>query len=201
MKNGITNGSESMNIFSGGLIPQMKVSLALSQRKIYLYDDVEGNSIFECIYYLNKLMDIDKTTGEKPPIDIYISSDGGIIYEGFALLGLIESMKDSGYVINTINMSKAFSMGFIIAICGTNRYANRYASYMFHDVSCMTWGKLEYQQERMEESLRLRKILHDITTKYTKLEEKDLSYWLERKQDKFFSTEEAIQFGIVDKIL
>lgn len=183
------------------LINQMKLSLVLNQRKIFLYDEVTEDSVFECIYYLYKLMDIDNHTGEKSPIDIYINSNGGYVADGLTLISLIEHMKDMGYEINTINMGRAFSMGFVIAICGTHRKAYRYSRYMAHDGSAGCFGKIQEMEERLEENKQMSKIMFDIIIKYTSITSEQLNDWKERKLDKFFSAEELLELKGVDEIL
>ena len=54
----------------------MRLSLALKQRKIFLKDYVTEDTIFECVYCLHRLMDIDNKVGTKEPIEIYINSNG-----------------------------------------------------------------------------------------------------------------------------
>ncbi len=65
----------------------------------------------------------------------------------------------------------------------------------------MTWGKLEYQKERLEENVRMRQILHDITVKYTKLEEKTSCIGWKERQINSFQQKKLYSFGIADKIL
>lgn len=184
-----------------GMLPQMKLSLALNQRKVFLYDVVDESVVFETMYYLHKIMGIDKTSSIKPPIELYISSPGGSAEDGFSLISLIESMKDSGYTINTINMGRAYSMGFALAVCGTNRYCYRYSRYMVHDASSMCAGKLESMQEDINELRNIRDIYNDIIVKYTDLSKDFLKDINDRKSDKFFSAEEALNLHIVDAII
>lgn len=183
------------------LVPQMRLSLALNQRKIFLYDDVEEDSIFECIYYLNRIIDIDNRTGEKPPIDIFINSNGGSVYDCFSLISMIEKMKDDGYEIRTINAGKAFSAGFIISIVGSKRISYRYSSYMVHDVSTISKGSIQTIVEDIEESKRLREIINGIIYKYTNISKEDLENWQARKIDKFFSAKEALDLKITDEVM
>lgn len=184
-----------------GLVAQMKLSLVLNQRKIFLYDDVSENSIFECIYYLYKLMDMDKRTGEKSPIDIFINSNGGYVDDGLTLISLIEYMKDNGYDITTINMGRAYSMGFMISICGTHRKSYRYGRYMVHDISSCAYGKAQQMQEDIEDMKISRAVLYDIIQKYTSITLEQLTEWQEKKIDKFLSAQELLELKGVDEIL
>lgn len=184
-----------------GLTPQMKSSLAINQRKIFLYDEVEENSIFECIYYLNKLMYIDNVYEEKNPIEILINSNGGSVYDCLTLVSLIEQMKDMGYKIITTNIGRAFSAGFILSIVGSERRSYRFSSYMTHDISTFMCGKLQDIKEDTKETERLRNLINEIIVRYTKIPLKDLEKWQERKLDKYFDAKEALKLGITDMVL
>lgn len=189
------------NAISNSLIPQMRVALALNQRKIFLYDDVTENSIFECIYYLNKLVDMDNKLGTKPPIDIMINSNGGYVQDGLSLVSLMETLIESGYNIRTTNIGRAFSMGSIIAISGSERLCYRYGRYMIHDISAGTYGTLSQLQENVEEFEHLRNTLYNIIIKRTSVKLNMLKEWHEHKYDKYFSAEEALKYSLVDKII
>lgn len=183
------------------LIYQMRLSLVLRQRKIYLYDYVDENSVFECLYYLNKLTEVDTISGTKEPIEILINSNGGSVYDGLTLISLIEQMKNNGYKIITTNIGRAFSMGFMISLCGSIRRSYKYSTYMVHDVSTMAYGKIQSIKEDLIESERLRNILYDIITKNTNLTISNLEEWHEKKIDKFFSAEESLSLKICDEIV
>jgi len=182
-----------------GLINQMKLSLVLNQRKIFLYDEVTENSVFECIYYLYKLMDMDNRSEEKPPIEIYINS--GLVDDGLTLISLIEHMKEIGYKITTINMGRAYSMGFVISICGSHRKSYRYGRYMAHDISAWTYGKAQQMEQDIEDMKISRKVIYDIIQKYTSITLEQLTEWQEKKLDKYFSAQEFLELKGVDEIL
>ena len=55
----------------------MRTSMALNQRKIIIYDDIDENSILEAIYFLNRIKYIDdKFRKTKDDIEIQINTDG-----------------------------------------------------------------------------------------------------------------------------
>lgn len=176
-------------------------NLAIKERKIMIYDGVDENSILEAIYYLYRFRSIDIKLGQKRPIDILINSCGGNVMDGFSLISLIESMKEEGWIINTTNIGYAFSMGFYISICGSNRYSYRYATYLCHDISFGFEGNFGEIMEKVKESERLRKILEEITIKYTKLTKEDLNKIFEYRLDKTYSANDAVKLGIADAII
>lgn len=198
--NSVISGSNYIKEFNGSS-SQMKFSLAINQRKIFLYDEVGESSIFECIYYLNKLMYVDSMYGTKEPIEILINTNGGGVYDCLTLVSLIEHMKDIGYKIITTNIGKAFSAGFILSIIGSERKAYRFSSYMTHNISTFMYGQLQEIKEDSEEMERLKQSLNKIISKYTKITLKDLEKWQERKINKYFNSEEALKYGITDVIL
>lgn len=182
-------------------INQMKISLALKQRKIFFYNTVNENSVMETMYYLHRLMEIDEAFGEKRPIEILINSNGGSCTDGLSLIALIESMISSGYKIITTNMGRAFSMGFMLAISGSERRCYNHARYMIHDVSTGTFGKLQQIQEDADETKIIRNMMYDIVCDKTNITKEQLIDWQEHKVDKFFSAEEALNLKITDKLV
>lgn len=176
-------------------------NLAVKERKIMIYNDVDENSMMEALYYLYRFRSIDLKRGTKKPIDILINSCGGKVSDGLSLISLIESMKDEGWTINTINTGYALSMGFLISICGTNRYCYRYSTYMLHDVSMALEGKFMSVQEEMHEINRTRNTIKEIVLKYTNLTENDVEEIWKLKQDKNYSAKEAVELKISDAIV
>lgn len=180
----------------------LTVSLALQQRKILLYDDVNENSILEAIYLLHRLRDLDeKYSDTKRPIEIQINSNGGNVDDGLTLISLIESMKEEGYEIITTNIGRAYSMGFLISLCGSKRTAYRYAHYMYHDISYGLFGKHGDIVEYIETCKHFREIIKEIVCKYTTLKKEELDDINIKKQDKYFNVDEMLELKGVDEIV
>jgi len=183
-------------------IPQMKFSLAVNQRKILLYDEVSEDSVTEVIYYLNKIRDIDnKLNKEKEPIEIQINTNGGFVADGLALVSLIESMKSEGYKIITTNIGKAYSMGFILAICGSERRAYRYSHYMYHDISYGAYGKHNDVVDAIECSEYFRGVIKEIILKYTAMTPEQIDEYNSTRKDRFFTPNEVLELKGVDTIV
>lgn len=196
------NDTENFDIIpQNNLKTQMKISLALNSRKISLVDDIEEDSIYECIYFLNKLKRLDNITKTKEPIEILVNTYGGAVEEGLVLVSLIEQMKDEGYKIITTNIGKAYSMGFIISICGSERRAYRYSRYMYHDVALGCYGKYQECKQRLEETDILRSYIKEIVCKYTSISEKDIEEINSRKDDIYYTVNKMKELKGVDIIL
>lgn len=180
----------------------MRTSMALNQRKIIIYDDIDENSILEAIYFLNRIKYIDdKFRKTKDDIEIQINTDGGLVEDGFSLISLIENMKEEGYNIITTNIGKAYSMGFLLSLCGSVRQSYRYSTYMFHDISYGVYGKYGDINDSVEHANMLRKNIYNIVTKYTILTEEDLKDINEHRKDKFYTPNDMMEIKGVDIIV
>ena len=179
----------------------IKKNLAIYQRKILINSDITNESVTEAIYYLYTLMDLDREEGTKEPINILLNTPGGSVWDGLILVSLIEQMKDMGYTINTTAIGTAASMGFVIFITGSNRYSYRHAQFMLHDISTMMGGKVKDLEESMEDLKKCQTKVFDIIKKYTNIPDDKLDDWIKHKMDVFFYPEEAVKFGVVDKVL
>lgn len=183
------------------LIYQMRASSAMKMRKIFLNEDVTEDTIFECIYYLYKIIDFDNKTKTKDPIEIYVNSNGGLLTECMSLISLIEQMKDIGYKIITINSGKAYSAGFFISLVGSVRKSYRYAEYMYHSMSAGTIDKLQNMVEDVEHFKQNQELLHSIVSKYTDIPVSELIEVDRCKIDKFYTPEEMLKYNAIDIIL
>lgn len=180
---------------------EMKVSSALKRRRIYLSDEVERETIFDVLYFLDKLRDIDLKLGTKEDIEIIVDSYGGTIYNGLALVSKIEQLKDEGYNIIITVSAVAMSMGFMLLICGSKRQSYRYATILAHQPSCWNCGTLKDLEDGVAETRRLWNLMKKLILKYTKIPESRLDEIKEKKQDWILTPEECLEYGVIDKII
>lgn len=198
---GLKNEDIEFMKLPSSLESQMKFSLAVNQRKILINENITENTAMEVLYYLSKIKSIDEQLGTKDDIEIYVDTNGGEVFAAFSVVDMIEQMKKEGYNIITINMSKAFSAGFLIVLSGSIRKAFSRSRYMLHDVSNATWGKTQQMREDIEETEIIRDMCFDLIQKYCNISEEQIKYWIDRKVDKFFSAKEMLELKGVDEIL
>lgn len=178
------------------------------ERKLYFTKQVDQSSIEELTKSLIEINDSDEKLikiyniyglNYKPePIEIYIDSYGGNVYQCFGLLSL---MKNSKTPIHTIVTGCAMSCGFMILISGHKRFAYEYSTALYHQVSSGVWGKLKDMQEDLAETERLQEMIESITLQKTKITAKRLKKAFTGKQDWFISSEDCLKLGVVDEIL
>ena len=100
-----------------------------------------------------------QNTGQ-PVLPVIIDSYGGQVY---SLMSMISNIKNSRIPVATIIEGKAMSCGAILFSFGAEgmRYIDPDATVMIHDVSSMSWGKVEEIKVSADETERLnQKIYH-----------------------------------------
>ena len=96
-----------------------------------------------------------QNTGQ-PIIPVIIDSYGGQVY---SLMSMISDIKHSKIPVATIVQGKAMSCGAILFTFGAegHRYMDPDATFMIHDVSSFTGGKIEELKADAKEAERLNK--------------------------------------------
>ena len=148
--------------------------------------------------HLKKLYAVYGLNYDPKPINIYIDSYGGQVYQCFGLIGVMERSETK---IHTIVTGAAMSCGFIILINGHKRFAYRHATPLYHQVSSGFFGKVKDLEEKLEETKRLQKKIEDMTLRLTKISKKKLSDILKNKIDWFMTADSALELGVIDEIL
>jgi ATP-dependent Clp protease protease subunit len=148
--------------------------------------------------YIAKLSEVHGFTYSPKPIELYIDSYGGHVYQCLGLLGIIE--KSAGPV-HTIVTGCAMSAGFLIAISGHKRIAYDQATFMYHQVSAGAFGTLKEMEEEVIEVKRLQTIIEQHTLSKTKITDKDLEKCYEKKKDWYFTAKQALKHGVIDSIV
>lgn len=147
---------------------------------------------------LEKLYPVYGLEYSRKPIKIMIDSYGGYVYQCMGLVGIMEKSKTQ---IHTYATGAAMSCGFIILICGHQRYAYKHATPMYHQVSTGFWGKTQDMEESYKETKRLQEKFEKITLDKTKISKSKLKEILKYKQDWYMDAKEALSFGVIDEIL
>lgn len=168
-------------------------SRLLKDRIIYLYgeiDDINSNTIVAQLLYLDSLNHDD--------ISIYINSPGGSVTGGMAIYDTMNFIKSD---VSTICIGMAASMGAFLLSSGEKgkRYCLPNSEVMIHQPLGGVQGQASEIKIAANRILKLRDKLNNIlshnTGKDIKIIEKDTD------RDYFLSSEEAKEYGLIDKIL
>jgi ATP-dependent Clp protease protease subunit len=137
---------------------------------------------------------------QDPDKDIYfyINSPGGVITSGLSMYDTMNYIKPD---IVTICIGQAASMGAFLLSSGTKgkRYALPHARIMIHQPSGGAQGQSTDIQIQAQEIQRLKDTLNGIMAEQTGKTAKRLEKDTER--DKFMSAQEALEYGLIDKVL
>jgi ATP-dependent Clp protease, protease subunit len=182
-------------------LEEMKINSAMRDRRIFISEEVDRESMFKACYLLDRLVELDKHDQTKKDIEIIIDSYGGYIYHGLALISKILSLRDRGYKIITTVNSVAMSMGFMILLCGSERRGLKHSRIMCHQPSSASWGTLQDMEESVEETVELWNRMKELIIKYTNITNEQLEDIKSRKYDWFMWSEDAIKLGVIDTII
>jgi ATP-dependent Clp protease protease subunit len=177
-------------------------------RNLYLPDQVTQktmNSLTSSIIsinnndkYLKGLYKLHNIEYVAAPIKIYIDSYGGSVYQCFGLLGVMDKSETP---IHTIVTGCAMSCGFMILISGHKRFGYELSTPLYHQVSTGFMGTVQDMEESLKETKRLQKMVEKITLNKTKITKKKLAEIMKNKVDWYMSAEEALNLGVVDKVI
>lgn len=131
-------------------------------------------------------------------ITIYINSPGGLVTAGMAIY---DTMQYVNCPIQTIVTGQACSMGSLLASAGTKgkRFMLPHSRHMIHQPLGGARGQATDVEIQANELLRWKKELTKIYEKTTGQPYDKLKDDMER--DKFMTSEEAVAYGLADKIV
>jgi ATP-dependent Clp protease, protease subunit len=129
---------------------------------------------------------------------LYLNSPGGIVSAGMAIYDTIQFMKAP---VNTICMGMAASMGAFLLASGRKgkRSALPHARIMIHQPSGGAQGTAADIEIQAREILYLRQKLNELFAMHTGQTPEAIERDIDR--DRFMSAEEAVQYGIIDKVI
>lgn len=118
-------------------------------RRIHLLGEINDRT---AEYVIQRLQRLGRDSGTAP-VHLYISSDGGSVDSGFAI---IDQMLLLPCPVKTIVTGRGLSMGAVIAAYGTrgHRYITRHATAMLHPIMFGLEGDYVEQQYRMADFVR-----------------------------------------------
>ena len=154
-------------------------------------DDHVANLVVAQLLFLES-QDPDKD------IYLYINSPGGVVTAGLAIYDTMQYIKPD---VVTICIGQAASMAAVLLAGGAKgkRYSLPHSRIMIHQPLGGVQGQATDIIIHAEEIMRLKKMLIDIMAKHTGQPPEKLEQDMER--DKFMSPEEALEYGIIDKII
>ena len=169
-------------------------SRLLNERVIFLGEEVNSHTANMIVAQLLHL------AYENPDEDIklYINSPGGSVYDGLAIYDTMNFIKPD---VQTIGIGLQASMGAFLLSAGAKgkRAILPNARVMIHQPSSGTRGKITDQEIDLKEGLLLKEKLAQILAENSGQKHEKIKNDMER--DYWMSAEEAVEYGLVDKII
>ncbi|MFP3927809.1 MAG: ATP-dependent Clp endopeptidase proteolytic subunit ClpP [Desulfobacteraceae bacterium] len=169
-------------------------SRLLKDRIIFIGEQVH-DSIANTI--IAQMLFLESEDPEKD-INLYINSPGGSVTAGLAIYDTMQYIRPE---ITTICMGQCSSMGALLLASGTHgkRYTLPHARVMIHQPLGGAQGQATDIDIHAREILKIRDTINRIMAKHTGQPLEQIEKDSER--DFFMNAEEAVKYGIVDKVI
>jgi ATP-dependent Clp protease protease subunit len=154
-------------------------------------NDLSSNSVVAQLLYL-------ESTAPEKPIQMYINSPGGSVYDAFAIY---DTMRYITAPVHTFCVGLAASAGSLLLAAGTpgKRFALQNSRIMVHQPSGGASGQASDVAIVAQEILRIRSQLNKIYSTHTDQPIETIEKYMER--DSYLDANEALKFGIIDSII
>ncbi len=198
--------SSQMNDPTGTLVPMVVeqsgrgeraydiYSRLLKERVIFLTGAIEEHNASLVVAQLLFL----EAENPKQDIYLYINSPGGVVTAGMAIFDTMRFIKPD---VSTLCMGQAASMGAFLLAAGTKgkRYALPNARIMIHQPLGGMRGQASDIEIHAREILRLKDSLNQHMADFSGQPIDKIAQDTDR--DNFMSSEEAMNYGLIDQVL
>jgi ATP-dependent Clp protease protease subunit len=186
----INKNVEASDMFEQIIIPQQN-----SERIVFLSGEVNELSIAQTITQLLSL-----AQHNTKPINLIVSTYGGSVDEMFSLYDVIKSLPCP---VHTIGLGKVMSAGVLLLSCGEKgkRLIGKSARIMMHPISSMLAGNIFELNNEAAEVQRMQNLMIEALSFESKMSKEQIQKIMKNGHDTFITPSEAIEFGIVDRII
>jgi len=172
--------------------------LDIRDNVILVQDEIIQGLTFDVI---SKVRLLKKINSDLKSITILLNSPGGDVVETLGLIDYIRSLDtNDGIKTNIVCRGSAMSAAALLLAAGTGvRAASKHSKIMVHQLSSFAAGKLSDLKSNAKFAEQLEDDCNTIMKECTK---KDKKWWEENQQnDYFLSANDALELGIIDKII
>lgn len=130
------------------------------------------------------------------PLNIYINSNGGEVFEGFAIYNVIKRYggKKTVYIDGL-----AASIASVIALAGDKVVMNKASMFMIHNASGGCYGNAEEMKKVVEALEQINSVIKDIYIAKTGLSIEKLTELMDNET--FLTPKECLEYGFCDEIV
>ncbi|MDL2407276.1 ATP-dependent Clp endopeptidase proteolytic subunit ClpP [Rhizobium calliandrae] len=134
----------------------------------------------------------------KKEIALYINSPGGVVTAGMAIYDTMQFIKPA---VSTLCIGQAASMGSLLLAAGDKdmRFATPNSRIMVHQPSGGFQGQASDIERHARDIIKMKRRLNEVYVKHCGRTYEEVEQTLDR--DHFMSSEEARDWGLIDKVL
>jgi ATP-dependent Clp protease protease subunit len=171
-------------------------SRLLGERIVFLNGQVDEQS---ANLVVAQILHLESSDSEKD-IHLYINSPGGVITAGMAIYDVMQFVKPD---VSTYVMGQACSMGSFLAQAGTagKRFVLPNSRTMIHQPSGGARGMASDIEISYNEIMYWKKRLTELYVKHNTQGKTYEEFERNMDRDTFLSAQEALDFGLCDKII
>tara|TARA_B100001778_G_scaffold333059_1_gene340751 strand:- start:1578 stop:2231 length:654 start_codon:yes stop_codon:yes gene_type:complete len=169
-------------------------------RSMALFGEIEEEKASDICVGL--LMLSQKKDDELSPIDFYISTYGGNADDMFAIYDMMNMAKNNCEV-HTFGIGKVMSAGVLLLANGTpgHRSVGKHCRVMIHSCNAGSVGDIHNLKNEMEQIQHQQEQYINALVEVSSLSKRQLNRLLDRKVNVYLTAQEAIEYGIADKII
>lgn len=169
-------------------------SRLLKERIIFLTGPVEDHmATLVCAQLL-----FLEAENPKKEIALYINSPGGVVTAGMAIYDTMQFIKPA---VSTLCIGQAASMGSLLLAAGDKdmRFATPNSRIMVHQPSGGFQGQASDIERHARDIIKMKRRLNEVYVKHCGRTYEEVEQTLDR--DHFMSSDEAKEWGLIDKVL
>ena len=161
-------------------------------RQIFLFSEIDK---WSAEFIVRQLLAMDRESNEE--ITMFINSCGGSMIQMFSILDTMRIIKSP---IRTVCVGIAASAAAVIFSSGNTRLVSKTSEIMIHELSAGTFGSMSIMRENVEQFQKMQEKMVSLLAENTN---KTISQIKEimNKTDKYFDAQEAVTFGLADRII
>lgn len=137
---------------------------------------------------------LDECNGK--PLEIYINSYGGEVFEGFAIYNMLR--RYTGYKKVYID-GIAASIASVIAMAGNEVVMNKASMLMIHNASGCAFGTFKEMEQVAEALKKINEVIRDVYKEKTNLDDETLTTLMDNES--YLTAQECVDYGFANNII
>ena len=153
-------------------------------------------------YNGGKILGTKDDLDDDADVEFYICSGGGAVNDMFSIYDLMQIVK-ANRDISTFGYGRVYSAAVLLLASGTpgKRYIAKNARVMLHHCSSNAGGTHPDIRANFDELKKVEDMMVEALAAHSSLSVGEIYNIMSRNTDEFFSAEEVLEMGIVDKII